>query len=108
VIFWNFFLKGYYDIAKQATDTIKQINALFVQNLQKIANLGRARFSCEVVLEYIKILPQVTVSLLATELRMTAPTARSALNHMMRIGVIEEISSNQRDKVCISQVSKYS
>jgi len=49
----------------------------------------------------MKKLPQVTVPLLAKELQMTQPTARSALNHLESIGVIEEVSGKKRDKVYI-------
>jgi Fic family protein len=49
----------------------------------------------------MKRLPQVTVPLLARELGMTAPTARSALNHMVEFGVIEEMSGKKRDKVYV-------
>lgn len=97
----EFFLKGVYKSAKQAITTASQINNLFDQDLTKIAKLGRARFSCEQALEYMKRLPQVTVPLLASELGMTAPTARSALNYMAEIGVIEEISGKKRDKVYV-------
>jgi Fic family protein len=95
----EFFLIGVHASAKQAINTAKQINSLFEQDLQKIAKLGRVRFSCEQALEYMKRLPQVTVPLLAKELGITAPTARNALNHMTSIGVLYEISGKKRDKV---------
>ena len=97
----EFFLEGVYSSAKQAINTAKQINILFEQDLQKIAKLGRARFSCETAFEYMKRLPQVTVPLLAQELQMTAPTARSALNHMTSIGILEERSGKKRDKIYV-------
>ena len=49
----------------------------------------------------MKRLPQVTVPLLAKELKMTQPTARSALNHLKSIGVLAEVSGKKRDKVYI-------
>lgn len=97
----EFFLQGVYASAKQAIKTAQQINTLFEQDLQKISTLGRAKFSCEQTLEYMKRLPQVTVPLLAQELRMTAPTARSALNQMVSIGVLIEASGKKRDKVYV-------
>jgi Fic family protein len=97
----EFFLTGVYISAKQAIKTTEQINILFDQDMEKIASLGRARFSCEQTLEYMKRLPQVTVPLLAKELQMTTPTARSALNHMTSIGVLEEMSGKKRDKVYV-------
>ena len=95
------FLGGHYTSAKQAIRTAGQINNIFEQDLQKIGQLGRARFSCEQTLEYMKRLPQVTVPLLVSELRMTPPTARSALNHMTSIGVIKEMSGKKRDKIYV-------
>jgi Fic family protein len=97
----EFFLEGLCVSAKQAIKTSEEINDLFEQDLQKIVNLGRARFSCKKILEYMKLLPQVTVNLIANELKMTAPTARSALNQMIFIGVLEETSGKKRDKVYI-------
>ena len=97
----EFFLKGIYKSAKQAVNTTHLINSLFEQNRKKIEELGRARFSCEQALEYMKKLPQVTAPLLARELGMTAPTARDALNRMVMLGILEEKTKKQRDKIYI-------
>lgn len=97
----EFFLTGVYMSAKQSIKTARQINALFYQDMEMIASLGRARFSCQQTLEYMKRLPQVTVPLLAKELQMTAPTARSSLGHMVSLGILEEISGKKRDKAYV-------
>lgn len=97
----EFFLEGVYTSAKQAINTAKQINTLFDRDLHNIATLGRARFSCEQLLEYMKRLPQVTVPLLANELKMTPPTVRNALSLMTKMGIIEETSGKKRDKVYV-------
>ena len=95
----EFFLAGIYFAAQQALDTVKEINLLFSNDLQKIATLGRARFSCIQVLEYLKEMPQVSVQTLKKALKITAPTARASLNHLVNIGVIEEISGKKSDKI---------
>jgi Fic family protein len=97
----EFFLVGIYSSAQQAIKAAKQINTLFDEDLKKINCLGRGKFSCEQTLEYMKLLPQVTVPLLSKELQMTAPTARSALNNMTSIGLLEELSGKRRDKVYV-------
>lgn len=97
----EFFLEGISLSAKQANQTTIDINNLFDQDIAKIATLGRARFSCEQVFEYLKKLPQVTVPFLAKELGMTAPTARNSLNHMVELNILEEISGKKRDKVYV-------
>jgi Fic family protein len=97
----EFFLDGIFKSAKQAIKTTNLINELFKQDFEKIALMGRIRFSCEQTLEHLKTLPQVTVPLLASELAMTAPTARSALNQMVKAGILEEISGKKRDKIYV-------
>jgi Fic family protein len=97
----EFFLDGIAKSAKQATKTALDINSLFEQDMKKIANLGRARFSCEQVLQYLKELPQTSVPLLASDLGISAPTARSALNKMTSIGILKEISGKERDKIYV-------
>lgn len=97
----EFFLEGVQHSAKEAVKTAERINTLTEHDLQKIAGLGRMRFSCEQTLEYMKKLPQVTVSLLAKELRISAPTARSALNQMTSLGILAEISGKKRDKIYV-------
>lgn len=63
----EFFLMGISHSSKQAIQTAQQINDLIVKDLVKISQLGRAPFSCEETLEFMKRLPQVTVPLLAKE-----------------------------------------
>jgi Fic family protein len=99
----EFFLAGIFHSAKQATQTAMDINNLFDQDFAKIALLGRARFSCEQILNYLKKLPQVTVLFLASELGMAAPTARSSLNRLVQIGILKEISGKKRDKIYVYQ-----
>ena len=99
----EFFLKGVSGSAKQAIGATNLINDLFDHDLAKINNLGRARFSCVKIFEYLKKLPQVTTPLIAKQLNMTTPTARSSLNHMVAYGILEEISGKKRDKIYVYQ-----
>jgi len=97
----EFFLEGIFNSSKQAMQTALLINNLFEQDIKKISSLGRARFSCAQTLEYLKKLPQVTTTLLVSELGMTAPTARSSLNNMVSLGILEEMSGKKRDKIYV-------
>ncbi len=49
----------------------------------------------------MKHLPQVTVPLITKELHMTAPTARSALNYMVELNILKEVSNKKRDKIYV-------
>lgn len=97
----EFFLEGIFYTAKQALNTAYLINQLFEIDQSKIAKLGRARFSCQQALDHLKLLPQITASQLADALHISAPTARTALNQLLNLGIVEEISGQQRDKVYI-------
>ena len=97
----EFFLESIMCSAQQATNMIYQINVLFEQDFIKLATLGRARFSCELILEYMKQLPQVTVSSLTNQLSITAPTARSAIQHLVKMGILTEISGKRRTKIYV-------
>lgn len=97
----EFFLNGVYLSANQAIKTAEQINNLFKTDLEKISKLGRAKFSCQQTLEYLKRVPQVTVPFLANKLDISAPTARNSLNLMTSIGILKELSLKKRDKVYV-------
>lgn len=97
----EFFLEGIVQTTKQTLKTTQKMNQLFEEDTHKINSLGRAKFSCLRIFEHLKKLPQATVSLLAKELEMTEPTARSSLNHLLRLGIVDEISGQKRDKVYI-------
>ncbi len=97
----EFYLKGIIQTANATIVTTQKINTLFAQDFEKIQKLGRARFSCEAVFEYVKKLPQVSVAIIARDLHMSPPTARSSLNHLVDLNILEEITGKERDKTYI-------
>lgn len=97
----EFFLEGVYQVARQTILTSEKMNWVFKEDLEKINTLGRARFSCQDIFEYLKKLPQVSVPLLTQELNMTPPTVRSALNRLLALGIVEEIRGHRRDRVYV-------
>lgn len=97
----EFFLEGITVSAQQAISTAKRINKLFDSDSAKIQTLGRGKFSCLQVFEYLKKLPQVSVPSMAQELDMTAPTIRNALNSLQDLGILKEITKKKRDKVYV-------
>jgi len=97
----EFFLKGINEIARQAISTAKLLTKLFEEDLIKINSLGRAKFSCLKVYEYLQSLPQVTSSLLVKELHISHPTARSTLSHLSNLNITAEISEKKRGKIYV-------
>ncbi len=97
----EFFLNGIYTTATQASKTIEEINALFKEDHKKIESLGRVRFSCLNIFEFMKLMPQVNVPYLSKELAITPPTARSAIDALMKLGILKEITGKKRDQVYV-------
>jgi len=97
----EFFLEGIFNSSKQAISTANRINHLFESDMAKIGTIGRARFSCELALDYMKKLPQISATSLAKELDMSTPTARNALNQMVDLKILEEITNQERDKIYV-------
>ncbi|MBS1986926.1 Fic family protein [Candidatus Dependentiae bacterium] len=97
----EFFLEGVYITATQAVLTTQTINKLFDTDLAKIETLGRVKFTCLTLFEFLKRLPQVSVASVAQELSISAPTARNALKALETLGILKEISGKQRDKVYV-------
>ena len=58
--------------------------------------MGRGKFSCRKVSEYLKKVPKF-----AKTLAITAPTARNVLQYMESINIIKETSGKLRDKVYV-------
>jgi predicted HTH transcriptional regulator len=76
-------------------------HSLFEDDLAKINSLGRIKYSCVKVLEYMKELPQVTLPLLAKLLGISAPNARSCLATLVIEETATEITGMQRDKIYV-------
>ena len=97
----EFFLEGIYKSATQALQTAQKINELFNEDNIKIGMLGRVKLSCLEVFEYLKKMPQISVTSLVKESNMSAPTIRTAINHLVDLGILEEMTGKLRDKIYV-------
>ncbi len=97
----EFFLEATYVAAKKAVATATRINQLFDQDMKIIESLGRVRFSGLQIFDTLKKSPQVTVPLLSQMLKMSAPTVRSVLTHMVGVGILDEAKGHGREKVYV-------
>jgi Fic family protein len=95
----NFFLEGVTETAEQATKTTSRMINLFNKDEEKIKKLGRAKDSALKVFEHFKSRPLNSVPSITKRLKMTAPTARASVNHLIKLGILKEISGKQRDKI---------
>jgi Fic family protein len=97
----KFFLEGVSTAAHGALQTIGTADALFAECADKIAKLGRGRFSAAAAFECLKKVPQISAKTLAREAKLTPPTARAALKALESMGVLEEVHPQRRGKTYI-------
>jgi len=100
-VWLEFFLQGITQTAQQAIATVEKITQLFQKDEAAIDSLGKARFSVKKVFEYLKKMPQASVAIIAQETDMSAPTIRAAFNHLVNLGIVEEMSGKKRDRFYI-------
>ncbi len=95
----RFFLEGVQQTARQATDTAGQILRLSDEDRRKVEALGRKAGSAQRVLDQLRRHPITTIPNAAAQLRLTAPTVRSAVESLETLGIVREITGKQRDRI---------
>ena len=98
-VWLEFFLKGVRDVARQAHDAARQISRLFAADLEKTTSLGRAAPTARAILMLMQQRPILTIAKAAALSETTFPTASSALANLESLGLIKEISGNQRGRI---------
>ena len=94
-----FFLDGVAAAAQEAADTAERTLRLFANDRQKIQVLGRAAPSALRVHELMERNPLVRIRTAAKALKLTIPTVTSALNHLLQLGIVKEVSGKRRDRL---------
>ncbi|MDD4891190.1 MAG: Fic family protein [Phycisphaerae bacterium] len=95
----RFFLEGVRDTAQQAADTARAILAQFESDRARIEGLGRRAGSAGRVHQLMQKRPIVSIPLVARMLKVSAPTARSAIDAMEKLKIVREITGKQRDRL---------
>ena len=94
-----FFLEGVASAAQEAADTAERTLGLFAKDREKIKKLGRAAPSALLVQEFMQKNPFIRIRTAALTLKLTIPTVTSALNHLVRLGIVKEVSRKRRDRL---------
>jgi Fic family protein len=95
----QFFLEGAATTAQEAAETATKILRLFSADRQKIQKLGRSSSSALRVHEYMQRKPIANIGATAKALKLSIPTVAVALNHLVRIGIVEEVTGKRRDRL---------
>ncbi|HEV3042193.1 MAG TPA: Fic family protein [Candidatus Angelobacter sp.] len=95
----EFFLDGVTTTAREAAETAARVLRLFAADRRKIQRLGRPASSALQIHEYMQRKPIANIRAMAKPLKLSIPTVTVALNHLVRIGVVEEVTGKRRDRL---------
>lgn len=95
----DFFAQGVSETAEEAVQTAKKLTAMFSGDRKAIQSLGKVAGS---VLRVHQALTQRAVLTIPKAVEMTGltfPTVTASLKHLEKIGIVEELTGKQRDRV---------
>jgi len=95
----RFFLEGTATTAQEAAETATRVLRLFSADRRKIQKLGRSASSALRVHEYMQQKPIANIAATARALKLSIPTVTGALNHLVRLGIVEEVTGKRRDRL---------
>ncbi len=94
-----FFLEGVASTAQEAADTAERTLKLFAKDRGKIQTLGRGSASALRVHEFMQTNPFTRIRTATKALKLTVPTVTNALNNLIKLGIVKEVSGKQRDRL---------
>ncbi|MCW5606942.1 MAG: Fic family protein [Nitrosomonas sp.] len=96
----SFFLRGVIETADQGVATARRILDLFDADQHQVETvLGKAAPSALKILTYMRKKPIIVPKDLVAPLRLTMPTVNTALQHLENVGIVQEITGRQRDRL---------
>lgn len=95
----EFFLTGVAETAEQAAETARDLIVMFEAHRQQIATLGRSAPSVLRVHEFMQARPIVMTQTIADGLKTSFPTASSALEKLVELGIVRETTGKQRGRI---------
>lgn len=100
---FQFFLKGVVETANQAVSTAQAILKLFKEDRKQIESAGKLAPSLMLVHYYLQKYPTTDGKKVMKNCKISLPTANSALNYLLKIGIIREITGKARNKIYVYQ-----
>ena len=97
----RFFLDGVLQISRQAVDTARRLLAMFEGHRALLSALGRAAGSALRVHDVMQKQPVISIKEAAIRTGVSEPTASSAIDRMMGLGLLRELTGKQRDRLFI-------
>ncbi len=97
----HFFLTGVKETAEQAASAARRIIALVGGHQKQIAQLGRPSASALQVFQHLQRNPILTIPVAAKKIGISAPTLAKSLEHLRRLGIVDESTGKQRHRLFV-------
>lgn len=94
-----FFLEGVIEVAEQGVSTGQRLLTLFDADREKIAAIGRGALSAARLHQHLERNPLVAVPESAERLGLSQPTVQTALEQMVRLGIVREVTGKRRGRL---------
>jgi len=99
----EFFLTGVEETATSAVETVNRLLHLFEQDRTKVETLGRAAPNALRLYQHLQSLPIIGIQDAVKALELTAATVAKAVQHLEELGIIQEVTGKQRDRLYVYQ-----
>ena len=94
-----FFAEGVAESAEGAVRTARRLLEIADRDRDRVQRLGRRAGSAALVHQTLQRMPVCTIPRLAKKTRLTLPTVAKALDVLLEIGAVHEITGKQRHRV---------
>ena len=95
----EFFLTGVRDVARQAHEAARTIEAMFVEDAEKLSGLGRAAPTARQIFSVLQTQPLVTIGTAAERAGVSFPAATNGLENLRKQGIVSEVTGRARGRV---------
>lgn len=95
----EFFLDGIATTAAQAAQTAQAMRALFQKDKDVLTQAGRQGMAAIRVIEAMQTQPVTSAKTLVEQAGLSLPTVGRAIETLQKIGMIDEITGKQRDRI---------
>ncbi|MFT3809540.1 MAG: Fic family protein [Micropepsaceae bacterium] len=95
----EFFLEGIAVTAAEAAQTAQSMRALFQQDKNLLSQSGRQGLTALRIVEAMQTQPVTSAKSLVEQTGLSLPTVGRAIETLQKIGMIDEITGKQRDRI---------
>ena len=95
----EFFLTGVRDVARQAHEAARTIEAMFIEDAEKLNGLGRAAPTARQIFSVLQTQPLVTIGTAAERAGVSFPAATNGLENLRKQGIVSEVTGRARGRV---------